>query len=129
MRRMFEYFRSLLQQAKIGYSRSSALNPVLWVFVISTAALIGSWGLRAPTWILILFGSFSSLTMILFGFSFVFFVFKDPDALRSEKYSLSKMAIEKGLLGDDIKGLLDPDLTPSGAIKTPLIKSGDGSDE
>lgn len=129
MRRMLEYFRSLLQQSKIGYSRTSALNPVQWIFVISTGSLLGSLGFHAPSWVLILFGSFSALTLVLFGFSFIFFVFKDPDALRSERYSLSKLAIEKGLIGDDIKGLFDPALAPGASTKTRLLKSGNGSDE
>jgi len=126
---MFEYFRSLFQHAKIGYSRTSALNPVQWVFAISTGGLLGSLGVHAPAWILILFGSFSSLTLILFGFSYIFFIFRDPDALRSEKYSLSKLAIEKGLVGDDIKGLFEPDMAPGAATKTRLLKSGHGSNE
>jgi len=125
---MLEYFRSLLQQAKIGYSRTSALNPVQWIFVISTGGLIGALSWHAPTWVLILFGAFSSLTIILFAYSYVFFMHKDSDALRSERYSLSKMAIEKGLLGDDIKGLLDADLAQGAATKTRLLESGDSDD-
>jgi hypothetical protein len=106
------------------------LNPVQWIFVISTGGLLGTLGFHSPSWVLILFGSFSALSLILFGFSFIFFVFKDPDALRSERYSLSKMAIEKGLIGDDIKGLFDPALAASGAsTKTRLLKSGNSSDE
>src|SRR5258708_5853511 len=127
MRRMFEYFTSLLQQAKIGYSRTSALNPVQWIFVISTGGLLASLGFHGPSWVLILFGSFAALTLLLFGIGFIFFVFKDPDALRSERYSLSKLAIKKGLIGDDIKGLFDP--KSSLEAKTKLLKSGNGSDE
>lgn len=129
MRRMLEYFRSLLQQAKIGYSRTSALNPVQWVFVISTSGLLGSLAFHAPSWILILFGSFSAITLVLFGFSFVYFIFKNPDALRSEKYSLSKLAIEKGLVGDDIRGLIDADVAAETVSETRLTKSGDSNNE
>ena len=76
-----------------------------------------------------MFGSFSALTLLLFGFGYVFFMFKDSDALRSERYSLSKMAIEKGLIGDDIKGLLSADLAENIASKPRLLESTNGSDE
>jgi len=34
-------------------------------------------------------------------------MFTDKDALRSERYSLQKMAIERGLVGDDSRGLFE----------------------
>ena len=91
--------------------------------------MLGSLGFHAPHWILVLFGLFSSITLILFGFSFVFFVFRDPDALRSEKYSLSKLAIEKGLIGDDIKGLLEADSEPVAQGMPRLLDSNQKPDE
>jgi hypothetical protein len=126
---MLEYFKSLLQHAKIGYSRTSALNPVQWIFVVSTGGLLASLGFHAPPWILILFGVFSALTLILFGFSFLFFVFKDKDALRSERYSISKIAIEKGLIGDDLKGLLDVDSELVAQSSPRLLESAGKPDE
>ena len=39
-------------------------------------------------------------------FAYVFCLFKDRDALRSESFSLRKMEIEKGLYGDSDMGLV-----------------------
>lgn len=77
---MLKYFRSLLEHAKVGYSRTSALNPVQWIFVVSTAGLVGALSFQAPSWIIILFAVFASLSVLLFAFSYVFFMFRDPDA-------------------------------------------------
>jgi hypothetical protein len=38
----------------------------------------------------------------------VFCLLKDPDALRSERYVLHKMAIEHGIYGDSRIGLIEP---------------------
>jgi hypothetical protein len=37
----------------------------------------------------------------------VYCLINDRDALRSEKYSLNKMAVEHGLLGDSTAGVFD----------------------
>ena len=41
------------------------------------------------------------LTFILFLFAYVFCLLKDRDALRSEKFSIRKMEIERGIYGDN----------------------------
>lgn len=45
-------------------------------------------------------------------------MFHNPDALRSESYSLSKMAIERGLVGDSISGVAQsrPPLLDAGSV-------------
>lgn len=62
----------------------------------------------APTWLLIAVGVGLALTMLTFLGAYIYLLIKLPDALRSESYSLSKMAIEKGLVGDNLLGLSDP---------------------
>lgn len=44
------------------------------------------------------------VTAIYLG-AYIYFMFKNPDALRSETFTLRKMAIEKSLHGDDLTGL------------------------
>jgi hypothetical protein len=68
-----------------------------------------AFGLGAPVWACIMFSVFTGLSVVLYLFAYIFFMFRDPDALRSERYSIQKMAIEKGLIGDDLHGLLEPD--------------------
>jgi hypothetical protein len=50
---------------------------------------------------------FLCVFLLLFLVSYIYFGIKNPDYLRSEQYSLSKMAIERGLLGDNLTGLRD----------------------
>lgn len=57
-----------------------------------------------------------ALFLLLYASSYIFFALTDPDALRSEKYKLQKMAIEQGLYGDSGIGLLEP------ATAGPLIE-------
>lgn len=40
----------------------------------------------------------------LYGFAYVYCLLYDRDALRSERYSLQKMAIEHGMIGDSKTG-------------------------
>jgi hypothetical protein len=45
--------------------------------------------------------------LLLYACGYVFFSYRDSDALRSERYSLSKMAIEHRLVGDNTTGLVE----------------------
>jgi len=103
---MLEVFKSLLEQSTVRGSRSSALKSVQWILGISVSGLIGALQVGAPTWLLISFCVPIGLTLALFLFTFLYLLFKNPDALRSEHYELSKIALEKGYIGDDITGLI-----------------------
>lgn len=63
----------------------------------------------APVWMLILFAALVTFTFFLFAAMFIFFGKKNPDLLRSESYSLSKMQIENSIKGDNIMGYFDPE--------------------
>ena len=58
------------------------------------------------------------IVLAVFIFGFIYLLFKNPDALRSEHYSLSKLAMEKGLLGDSVRGLLESQTVLSTATKS-----------
>ena len=60
--------------------------------------------------------------MLLYLFTYIFCLFTDKDALRSENYSISKLAIEKGIIGDNITGMVEPS---SEEIKTIENKSNE----
>ncbi len=45
--------------------------------------------------------------MVLYGVSYVAFGKKDPNLLRSEKFNIEKLAIERGVYGDSAKGIID----------------------
>jgi len=97
------------RQTDIGHSRTSVLNPVQWIVVILIfgAALLAL--AHAPVWLMIGIGVCAFGGFVLFVFSYIFFMIKDPDALRSESYSLQKLALQKGLVGDNLQGLIQAD--------------------
>ena len=98
-------FHSLLSQSNATGSRSSALTPLQWGMGIILTAFGPLLYYSAPFWILAsVVGAFLITTAVWVG-SYIFLLAKDRDALRSEQYTLSKMAIEKGLVGDNVVGL------------------------
>ncbi len=57
--------------------------------------------------LVILLGILLVLFMLLYAGAYILFAFKDPNLLRSEKYNIEKLAIERGVLGDSTQGLID----------------------
>jgi hypothetical protein len=95
-------------------SRSDVLVPLLLIICVFTLGLLILVAERAPPWLVIsLFCLVAGLTVI-FGFAYLYSLFKNPDLLRSEKHSLTKQAIDRGLLGDSMQGLFDAE--PSGSV-------------
>jgi hypothetical protein len=99
-----ELIRSFLQQASVQGSRSTVLNPIGWAFALVLSALLASAWAQAPFWVVVLFAVFASLILIVFLISYIYCMVNDRDALRSERFSLSKMAIERSVVGDTLKG-------------------------
>ena len=98
-------FKELMVKSDNSGEKSTILKPLSWLISILIGGLGLSFYLKAPTWTSILFASIICIIVLLFIFSYVFCLFTDKDALRSEKFSIQKMAIEKGLLGDNISGI------------------------
>ena len=96
---MPDYIKSLFRRADIGQSRSAITNPLQWAIVILLSGMAMLWGVHAPEWLLVMLAVFLALFMVLFIGAYIYFGIKNPDFLRSEQYSLSKMAIERGMLG------------------------------
>ena len=63
--------------------------------------------LKAPEWLLITLALFLGLCVVLFVGAYIYLLINNPDALRSETYTLQKIALEKGLFGDSISGTID----------------------
>jgi bacteriorhodopsin len=99
---------TLREQMQANLSRSDVLRVLIWPVLILIFGLVAAERTEAPAWALIGIGVFAALFLLIYALAFVFLLIFDRDALRSEKYSLHKMAIEHGLLGDDRTGLLDP---------------------
>lgn len=102
-----EMIRSFLSQASSSGTRSTALQPLGWLTGILTSGIVLAASWDVPEWVLQALCFFLGLTVLTYLISYMLYAIKNPDALRSEKYTLSKMAIEKNLIGDDVSGLIE----------------------
>lgn len=100
------FIRELFSHSDASGSRSTILKPLTWLLGILLATLLAAFRLGAQAWFCYLLGGIILLAVLLFFFAYVFCLFKDRDALRSESFSLRKMEIEKGLYGDSDLGLI-----------------------
>jgi len=109
------FLRSLLQHSSADMSRSTALHPLGWLLALLLPSALASFYLKLPSWVgtSLLIGV--GVAVCLYIFSYLYCLFKDRDALRSEKYSIQKIAIEK-LAGDDQQGLIGILGAPSAAL-------------
>jgi hypothetical protein len=81
--------------------------------------------MRAPLWAGIFFAVCTALPVALYLGAYVYCLIKDREALRSETYSIQRLAIEKGYLGDSTAGLFDPKLIPTEKIVKVTVDSGE----
>src|SRR5688500_8790137 len=100
-----EAIRAFLHHATARCSKSTLMPPLAWLIGILTSGLICAAAWKAPPWLLVTIAVFLGCSVTLFLVGFGFFALYNPDALRSENFYLSKLAIEKNLIGDNIAGL------------------------
>ena len=105
--RMPDFFHSFLQRANADGSRSTAMTDLRWFLAILVFGLLAAFKYNAPVWILVVLAVLLVSAVLLFMGMYVFFAVRSPDLLRSEKFTLSKMAIEHTLKGDNLAGFLD----------------------
>jgi len=87
-----DFIKDLLQQASAQGSRSTALNPLQWALAIVLSALLGATKVQAPAWVFRMLATSAVVILLAYLAAYFFLLVKDRDALRSEKYKLSKMA-------------------------------------
>jgi hypothetical protein len=117
--------QSFFSQASARGARSTALHALQWaigLFLSAIALLVFG---NAPPWLLVGVASALCVVLVVFLGAFVYLLFRNPDALRSEHFSLSKMAIEKGLVGDNINGLIDPMTVDNSSSRRLAITAND----
>lgn len=118
--------RSFLSQASAKGARSTALHSLQWALGLLLASLPPMVWAKAPEWLMALTVALVVVVILVFLGAYVFLLLKNPDALRSEEFSLSKLALEKGLVGDNIVGLTDP-RNPADYPDSLLIGSDQGA--
>ncbi len=100
---------ALLQQSSASGSRSTTLKPLGWLVGLLLIATVGGATASIPEWLLMALAGFTGLSVFLYFGAYLYFMFKDPDALRSEKFNIEKMAIQKGITGDNESGVIEHD--------------------
>ena len=103
---MADPFWSMLHQALASGSRSTVLKPLGWLVALTLTGAIGAFRLTATPWFSNTLGALCLLSIGLYFAAYIYFAITDKDALRSEKYSIQKMAIQKGFIGDDQTGYI-----------------------
>jgi hypothetical protein len=100
---------TLREQMNATLSRSDVLKPLAWLvgLLVAAAGLLVFSG-KAPDWLLVTIGVSLAASVAIYVASYLYCLFRNPDALRSEKYSLHKMAIEHGIYGDSNSGVMVP---------------------
>jgi hypothetical protein len=107
-----DWVNALLRQVTAEGSRSTILRPLAWFIGICVTATIGAVEVRSPDWTIVLFAIFAGVGMFLFLGTFVYCLLsKKEDLLRSEKYSIQKLAIERGFIGDSTTGIIEIEQT------------------
>lgn len=101
---MMQGFFHRAQDDRSG-SRSTALQPLQWALGLLLASLPPMLWAKAPSWLIITISVAIVSVLVAFLFAYLFLLNRNVDALRSEAFSLTKMRIEKGLVGDDATGL------------------------
>ncbi len=83
----------LREQMNTALSRSDILRPLTWLVALFLFGTIGLLTAHAEEWMLLGMGSLLGLTVLLYLSAYVYCLINNPDALRSERYSIQKMAI------------------------------------
>ena len=120
---------TLREQMHAELTRTDALRPLVWPVAGLLAALSVAIAERAPGWLLISLAVALGVILSVYIGHYTYFAVTDPDALRSEKYKLQKMAIEHGLLGDSQIGLQRADNLLTAARTIDALPSSEPLDD
>jgi predicted neutral ceramidase superfamily lipid hydrolase len=100
---------ALLQQAIAEGSRSTALKPLGWLLaMLLPSTLLSVWE-KSSLWLAVFLAIVSMVVFAVYIGAFLYLLVHDRDALRSETYSLRKMAIQQGAAPDSVAALMESD--------------------
>lgn len=111
-RMIMDLIRQHLERASGSGRRSTAVSTVIVMGGVLLAGIVGSLWAGAHGWLLKCLVGLLVGDVSLFVFAYVIFIWKNPDALRSEHFELEKMVIAHSLLGDSLQGSFDPKAEP-----------------
>lgn len=126
---MPEILQTFMQQASAKGARSTVLHTLLIFIGMLLSAIVVTATIGAPEWIINVFTVVFSFACGIFFLAFIYFGLNDPDALRSEKFVIDKMAMEKGLYGDSQSGLHQANVIEGEAEQQKTLTSDQGDDQ
>lgn len=101
---MADQITEILQKALLQNAKSTVLKALAWLVGLLLTGTICASRFGMDKWLVVLLASLDCLAVIVYIAGFIFFAIKDPEQLRSEKYSIQKLAIERGFIGDNLSG-------------------------
>ncbi len=99
--------KAFFQQSDATGAKSTVLKPLGWLIGILVSASIASFYFNSPNWVGFTFVLFTGISILLYLISYIYFMRRDPDFLRSESFTLRKLEIEKGIIGDSLTGIVE----------------------
>jgi hypothetical protein len=106
------------------------MNPLGWFFGMCVVGLVASVRYNAAFWIQLLLGCFSALAGLTYLGAYVFCLLtKREHLLRTEKFLIQQLAIEKGFRGDSIAGIVAADDLSTRSLLPATVKDESGSNQ
>ena len=118
---MIEQVFAALSRSSASGSKKTALAPFQWLLGLVLSALLvadQTDSENGPVVILLLW--FTGITFSVTCLAALYLLFKRPDFLRSERFSIEKLMIERGLVGDTASGFSQVENQP-----VRLVTAGD----
>ena len=110
---MIDQVFAALSRSSAAGARKTALAPFQWLLALILSALLvaSQTGVEnGPVVTLLLW--FAGITFGMTCVAALYLLFKRPDFLRSERFSIEKLMIERGLVGDSMSGFSRVDIQP-----------------
>lgn len=96
--------RELLSRSDASGSKSTILKPLTWFLALIIGGILTLLKFGSPIWLTIMLAVIFAQEL-LYSFCLHILFDNDRDSLRSEKFTIQKLAIEKGIMGDDVTGI------------------------
>lgn len=118
----FEAVKSFLSAAHQSDRRSTVLQPLNWLTAILVAGVVSLSATGAQAWLLVVFAVGLAVLVVCYLVAYWFFAKTNPEMLRSEQFSLRKMEIERGYVGDNLSGLSHPTADGRPVLPPPRVE-------
>ncbi|MFN0132210.1 MAG: hypothetical protein ACKVW3_06720 [Phycisphaerales bacterium] len=125
---MSEWLQAISRFSEGKATRTTALQPLLWLCALLAAGFVGAASTGAALWVQIIFGSAFGAVVLTTVVLHCILLWKNPDLVRSESFVIRKMEIEQASIGDSDRGVLEQPKPSDRKLLGPL-PSVDGQNE